>query len=128
MIPVETQHCRHPISIDFVPSCAQNSSSESNSNPKRWEAGNYGNLEMEDKNCGAVASYGSSYVSPQHNGIFGARYDRGTNVRGVGRGSINIWHFVQHLASPVQILIVGSSVLTTALIDWYAWKWPKQES
>ena len=42
---------------------------------------------------------------------------------------LNIWHFVEHLlsASPVQILIIGSTVVATALIAWYAWKWPKQE-
>jgi hypothetical protein len=26
-----------------------------------------------------------------------------------------------------QILIVGSAVVVTALITWYAWRWPKQE-
>jgi hypothetical protein len=43
---------------------------------------------------------------------------------------LNIWHFIEHLAppSPVQILIVGSTVVATALIAWYAWKWPKQEA
>ena len=43
---------------------------------------------------------------------------------------LNIWHFVEHLAEPSveQILIVGSAVVVTALIAWYAWKWPKQEA
>ncbi len=43
---------------------------------------------------------------------------------------LNIWHFIEHLAppSPTQILIVGSTVVATALIAWYAWKWPKQEA
>jgi hypothetical protein len=43
---------------------------------------------------------------------------------------LNIVHFVEHLAppSPAQILIVGSTVVATALIAWYAWKWPKQEA
>ena len=41
---------------------------------------------------------------------------------------LNIWHFTEHLASPAQILIVGSTVVATALIAWYAWKWPKQET
>jgi hypothetical protein len=43
---------------------------------------------------------------------------------------LNIYHFVEHLAPPsvVQILIVGSTVVATALIAWYAWKWPKEEA
>ena len=43
---------------------------------------------------------------------------------------LNIWHFIEHLAppSPVQILIVGSTVVATALIAWYARKWPKEEA
>ena len=43
---------------------------------------------------------------------------------------LNIGHFTEHLAppSPAQILIVGSTVVVTALIAWYAWKWPKQEA
>ena len=43
---------------------------------------------------------------------------------------LNLWHFIEHLAppSPTQILIVGSTVVATALIAWYAWKWPKQEA
>jgi len=43
---------------------------------------------------------------------------------------LNIVHFIEHLAppSPVQILIIGSAVVATALIAWYAWKWPKQEA
>ena len=43
---------------------------------------------------------------------------------------LNIGHFIEHLAppSPVQILIVGSTVVATALIAWYAWKWPKKEA
>ena len=41
---------------------------------------------------------------------------------------LNIWHFIGHLASTVQILIIGSTVVVTALIAWYAWKWPKQEA
>ena len=43
---------------------------------------------------------------------------------------LNIGHFIEHLAppSPAQILIVGSTVVATALIAWYAWTWPKQEA
>ena len=40
---------------------------------------------------------------------------------------LNIWHFIGHLASPVQILIIGSTVVVAALIAWYAWKWPEEE-
>ena len=42
---------------------------------------------------------------------------------------LNIWHLIEHLAQPTvhQLLIVGSTVVVTALIAWYAWKWPKQE-
>jgi len=42
---------------------------------------------------------------------------------------LNIFHFIEHLAEPsaAQILIIGSTVVVTALIAWYAWKWPKQE-
>ena len=34
------------------------------------------------------------------------------------------------LAEPTahHILLVGSSLVATALITWYAWKWPKQEA
>ena len=41
----------------------------------------------------------------------------------------NIVHLVEHLSPPsaVQILIIGSTVVATALIALYAWKWPKQE-
>ena len=51
-------------------------------------------------------------------------------VLGIVFTVLNIWHFIEHLAppSPVQILIVGSTVVATALITWYAWKWPKQEA
>ena len=41
---------------------------------------------------------------------------------------LNLWHFSEHLASPAQILIIGSTVVATALIAWYAWTWPKQEA
>jgi len=42
---------------------------------------------------------------------------------------LNIWHLIEHFAEPSvqQILIVGSTVVVTALIAWYAWKWPKEE-
>ncbi len=52
---------------------------------------------------------------------------------------INIWHFFEcgvplmktgPFAEPTahHILLVGSTVVATALIAWYAWKWPKQEA
>ena len=41
---------------------------------------------------------------------------------------LNIGHFVERLSSPAQILIIGSTVVATALIAWYAWTWPKQEA
>jgi len=43
---------------------------------------------------------------------------------------LNVGHFIEHLAppSPAQILIIGSTVVVTALIAWYAWKWPKQQA
>jgi len=49
-------------------------------------------------------------------------------VLGIVFTLLNIWHFIEHLASPVQMLIVGSTVAVAVLIAWYAWKWPKQES
>jgi len=43
---------------------------------------------------------------------------------------LNIWHLIEHLAQPSveQILIIGSTVVVTALIAWYAWKWPQVET
>ena len=44
---------------------------------------------------------------------------------------LNIWHLTMHLAeapSVHQILIIGSTIVVTALIAWYAWTWPKQEA
>jgi len=43
---------------------------------------------------------------------------------------LNIYHFIEHLSppSPAQILAVGSTVVATALIAWYAWRWPKTEA
>ena len=55
--------------------------------------------------------------------------NRWTNfVLGILFTLLNIWHFIGHLASPVQIVIIGSTVAVTVLIAWYAWKWPKQEA
>ena len=52
---------------------------------------------------------------------------------------LNIWHFFEcgvplteggPVAEPTghHILLVVSTVVVTALIAWYAWKWPKQEA
>jgi hypothetical protein len=52
---------------------------------------------------------------------------------------LNLWHFFicavpllkgGPYAEPTahHILLVGSSVVATALIAWYAWNWPKQEA
>ncbi len=40
----------------------------------------------------------------------------------------NLFHFFEHLAQPSiqQIVIIGSTVVVTALISFYAIKWPKQ--
>ena len=51
-------------------------------------------------------------------------------ILGVVFTLLNIWHFAEHVVEPSveQILIIGSTVVLTALIAWYAWKWPKQEA
>ena len=57
--------------------------------------------------------------------------NRWTNfILGIIFTLLNIFHFIEHLAEPsaAQILIIGSTVVVTALIAWYAWKWPKQEA
>jgi len=57
--------------------------------------------------------------------------NRWTNfVLGIIFTILNIFHLVEHLAQPSvqQILIIGSTVVVTALIAWFAWKWPKQEA
>lgn len=65
--------------------------------------------------------------------------NRWTNfILGIIFTILNIWHFVEcgvavtggPIAEPTahHILLVGSTVVATALIAWYAWKWPKQEA
>ena len=60
-------------------------------------------------------------------------------VMGIIATVLNIYHFVMcgvpiiqpsPLSEPTahHILLVGSTVVATALITWYAWKWPKQEA
>ena len=43
---------------------------------------------------------------------------------------LNIVHLTEHFAPPsaCQILIIGSTVVVTGLIAWFAWKWPKQQT
>jgi len=57
-------------------------------------------------------------------------------IVGVVSTILNIWHFFM-CGVPLQggeakpsahhILLVGSTVVATALIAWFSWKWPKQE-
>ena len=57
--------------------------------------------------------------------------NRWTNfVLGIIFTILNIFHLTEHLAQPSvhQLLIVCSTIVITALIAWYAWKWPKQEA
>ncbi len=56
---------------------------------------------------------------------------RWTNiVLGIVFTLLNIWHLFEHLAPPMveQILIVGSTVVATALVALFAWRWPKQQA
>jgi len=43
---------------------------------------------------------------------------------------LNIVHFTEHLSPPsaCQILIIGSTIVVTGLIAWFAWRWPKQQT
>jgi hypothetical protein len=57
--------------------------------------------------------------------------NRWTNmILGIVFTALNIFHLIEHLANPSahQILIIGSTVVVTALIFWHALKWPKQEA
>ena len=56
--------------------------------------------------------------------------NRWTNfILGIIFTLLNIYHLTQPCVGTRahQILIIGSTVVVTALIAWYAWKWPKQE-
>jgi hypothetical protein len=67
-------------------------------------------------------------------------YNKWVNfVLGIAFTILNIFHFFLcgvplveggPVAEPTahHILLVGSTVVVTALIAWYAWKWPKQEA
>jgi hypothetical protein len=50
-------------------------------------------------------------------------------IAGIVFTGLYIIDLIEHLASPSAhtILLVVSAVVATALIVWYAWKWPKQE-
>jgi len=57
--------------------------------------------------------------------------NRWTNmILGIVFTALNIFHLIEHLTDPSahQILIIGSTVVVTALIFWHALKWPKQEA
>lgn len=57
--------------------------------------------------------------------------NRWTNfVLGIIFTVLNIFHLTEHIAEPSvhQLLFIVSTVVATALIAWYAWKWPKQEA
>lgn len=43
---------------------------------------------------------------------------------------LNIVHITEQFAQPSahQILIIGSTIVVTALIAWFAWRWPKQQT
>jgi hypothetical protein len=57
--------------------------------------------------------------------------NRWTNlILGIVFTVLNIFHLTEHVENPSahQILFIGSTVVVTALIFWYALKWPKQEA
>jgi hypothetical protein len=43
---------------------------------------------------------------------------------------LNIYHLIEHIMkpSPAQLLLIASTVVVTALIIWYAAKWPRVSS
>lgn len=51
-------------------------------------------------------------------------------ILGIVFTGLYIVGLIEQLAQPTahQILMAGSAVVATALIAWYAWKWPKQEA
>jgi len=51
-------------------------------------------------------------------------------VLGIVFTILNIVHLTEHLAEPSAhlILLIGSTVVVTGLIAWFAWKWPKQQT
>ena len=51
-------------------------------------------------------------------------------VLGIVFTILNIVHLAEHFAQPsaCQMLIVGSTVVVTGLIAWFAWRWPKHQT
>jgi len=51
-------------------------------------------------------------------------------VLGIVFTILNIVHLTEHLAEPSAhlILLIGSTVVVTGLIAWFAWRWPKQQT
>jgi hypothetical protein len=43
---------------------------------------------------------------------------------------INIVHLAEHLAEPSadMVLLIGSTIVVTGLIAWFAWRWPKPQT
>jgi len=43
---------------------------------------------------------------------------------------LNIVHLTEHLAEPSadMILLIGSTIVVTGLIAWFAWRWPKPQT
>jgi hypothetical protein len=43
---------------------------------------------------------------------------------------LNIVHLAEHLAQPSadMILLIGSTIVVTGLIAWFAWRWPKPQT
>jgi hypothetical protein len=57
--------------------------------------------------------------------------NRWTNmILGIVFTVLNIFHLTEYFENPSahQILFIGSTVVVTALIFWYALKWPKQKA
>ena len=50
-------------------------------------------------------------------------------ILGIAFTVLNVFHLTEHLAHPSvhQSLVIGSTVVVTALVVWYALKWPKQK-
>ena len=67
-------------------------------------------------------------------------FNRWTNfVQGIVATLLNIYHFFMcgvPLVDPIlfseptahHVLLLGTAAIATALITWYAWKWPRQEA
>jgi len=57
--------------------------------------------------------------------------NRWTNIiLGIVYTGFNLIELIEYLAQPYahKILLTVSAVVASALIAWYAWKWPKQEA